>query len=96
MSNLAKALPAAAAVTDRRRVRNGPAGACDVYGDGDLEDWAAIERRRLATTWATVQYEVDKIKKSKPIDEGKFRYHWRRKCWHWTPEQKSVRLEDMP
>lgn len=94
MSKLAAALPEPADITSR--TRRGPSGACDIYGDGDLEDWASVERLRTGTSWAVAQTEVDQALNIKPIDSDKFRYHWRRRCWHWTQEQRSVRLEDMP
>lgn len=93
MSKLATALPTADTITTR--ARRGPSGACDVYGDGDLEDWASVERLRIGTTWADAQAEVDRVLDIKAIDADKFRYHWRRRCWHWTQEQRSVRLEDV-
>lgn len=95
MSALASALPTPieAATT---RIRKGPSGACDVYGDGDLEDWAAVERLRQApNTWDVAQRHVDLALGITSIDANKFRYHWRRKCWHWTPEQRRVQLEDL-
>lgn len=94
MSKLANNLPTADEIT-AQRVRKGPTGACDTYGAGDLEDWAAVERLRLATNWATAQRSVDQTLDVKPLDEGKFRYHWRRKCWHWTEDQRQVQLEDI-
>lgn len=94
MSKLANKLPTADEVRTAR-VRKGPTGACDVYGDGDLTDWAAVERLRLATSWASAQRAVDETLNVKALDENKFRYHWRRKCWHWTEEQKAVALEDI-
>jgi hypothetical protein len=95
MSALASKLPAPADVA-LTRVRKGPSGECDIYGDGDLEDWAAVERLRLApNTWEIAQTHVDQALGIQPIDSNKFRYHWRRKCWHWTPEQRRVSLEDL-
>jgi hypothetical protein len=94
MSKLASALPTADTV-EAERIRKGPSGACDVYGPGDMEDWAAVERLRLGTTWAEAQRHVDATLNVRPIDEHKFRYHWRRKCWHWTPEQRQVQLEEL-
>lgn len=94
MSKLATSLPTADSIQSDR-VRRGPTGACDVYGDGDLEDWAAVERLRTETSWALAQREVDATLKVKSIDEDKFRYHWRRKCWHWSPDQRRVPLQDL-
>lgn len=92
MSALAKKL---AIVEIDSRIRRGPSGACDVYGEGDLEDWAEVERLRTSSSWAEAQVSVDAGEPWKPIDTDKFRYHWRRRCWHWTTEQRSVRLEDI-
>ena len=92
MSALAKRLPQ----PSDARVRRGPNGACDIYGDGDLEDWAAVERLRLSPgTWALAQHHVDQTLGIQSMDEHKFRYHWGRKCWHWSPEQRAVKLADL-
>lgn len=95
MSKLATALPTAETLAAIRR-RRGPSGACDIYGDGDLEDWLAVEKLRQATTWADAQRAVDQTLKVTAIDEGKFRYHWRLKCWHWTEEQRIAASEMLP
>lgn len=92
MSKLAAALPTPETMT-AIRLRRGPSGACDVYGDGDIEDWAAVERLRIGSTWGQAQAEVDRVLGVKPIDEGKFRYHWRLKCWHWTEDQRQAARE---
>jgi hypothetical protein len=90
MSALAKKLPA----TVDERVRRGPSGVCDVYGDGDLDDWRAVERLRLNASWAAAHRTVDDtLGITAPIDVDKFRYHWRRRCWHWTQEQRNATLE---
>lgn len=95
MSKLAN-LPSPEQVKARgQRERRGPAGACDIYGEGDLDDWARVERLRLETSWAQAQDEVDALLVEEPIDGDKFRYHWRRKCWHWTEQQRRVLLEDI-
>ena len=96
MSKLAAALPKPDELDGPRR-RKGPTGACDIYGDGDLEDWAAVERLRLApNTWEIAQEHVDSaLGITGTLDNDRFRYHWRRKCWHWTPEQRRVKLEDI-
>lgn len=95
MSKLATALPTPETFVAERR-RRGPSGVCDIYGDGDLEDWAAVERLRLGSTWAQAQGEVDRALGIKAIDEDKFRYHWKKRCWHWTQEQRDTKLEDLP
>jgi hypothetical protein len=92
MSALAKKL---ATVEIDSRIRRGPSGACDIYGDGDMEDWAQVERLRLSSSWAEAQVTVDEALGVKPIDTDKFRYHWRRRCWHWNHEQRQIRLEDI-
>ena len=89
MSKLATALPSADEISSR--VRRGPNGACDIYGDGDLDDWRAVENLRRQTSWTEAQKAVDStLGLTRPIDVDKFRYHWRRKCWHWTVEQRQV------
>ena len=74
------------------RTRRGPSGACDVYGDGDIDDWRRVERLRLDTCWSDAQKAVDDLLGVDPINIDKFRYHWRRRCWHWTEEQKRADL----
>ncbi len=94
MSRLATQLPSAEAVATR--VRRGPSGACDIYGDGDLDDWRAVERLRLGTCWTDAHRAVDEtLEIRKQIDTDKFRYHWLRKCWHWTPEQRRAQLDEL-
>lgn len=94
MAKLAATLPTADQIGIR--VRRGPSGACDVYGDGDLEDWAAVEKLRRQTSWAVAQQAVDDtLHVTRPINGDKFRYHWRRRCWHWTEDQRRVALEDV-
>lgn len=90
MSKLANKLPTADAIATR--VRRGPSGACDIYGDGDLDDWRAVEKLRIDTCWADAQRAVDETLGARPIDADKFRYHWRRRCWHWTQEQRQAEL----
>lgn len=92
MSQLAKKLPTPETIVTTR-VRRGPTGLCDIYGDGDLDDWRAVERLRHGPEcfWATAHREVDKLLGiTSPIDPDKFRYHWNGRCWHWTPEQKQI------
>lgn len=90
MSKLATQLPTADVVATR--VRRGPSGACDIYGDGDLDDWRAVEKLRMATCWADAQRAVDETLEVDAIDADKFRYHWRRRCWHWSQEQRQAVL----
>jgi hypothetical protein len=91
MSALAKNLPKTVVAP---RIRRGPSGECDVYGDGDVDDWRAVERLRSSATWAEVHREVDKaLGITSPIITDKFRYHWKRRCWHWTQEQRNAPLE---
>lgn len=92
MSQLAKKLPSPEAVATR--VRKGPNGACDIYGPGDLDDWRAVENLRQRTSWADAHRAVNEtLGITTAIDADKFRYHWRRRCWHWTQEQRSAPLE---
>lgn len=87
MSQLAKKLPTPEAVATR--IRRGPSGACDIYGPGDLDDWAAVQSLRRGTSWAVTHRAVDEaLGINTPIDQDKFRYHFRMRCWHWTPEQR--------
>lgn len=89
MSQLAKKLPAPETVATR--IRRGPTGECDIYGDGDLEDWRAVQNLRRQTSWAIAQRAVDEaLGLSKRIDNDKFRRHFRMKCWHWTQDQRDV------
>ena len=93
MSKLASSLPTAETVATR--VRKGPTGECDIYGPGDLDDWRAVERLRLATCWVDAHKAVDEtLGTEAPISTDKFRYHWRRRCWHWTESQRRVGLDD--
>lgn len=96
MSKLANKLPRPNEVVTAK-ARKGPLGACDVYGPGDLEDWAAVTRlRRAPNTWADAQVAVDTAAGiATPINDDRFRYHWSKKCDHWTVEQKRAKLEDI-
>lgn len=92
MSRLAGKLPTASDISTR--VRRGPSGACDVYGEGDLDDWREVERLRLETSWVDAHRAVDDtLGITAHIDTDKFRYHWRRRCWHWTEAQRRVELD---
>lgn len=74
--------------SDAPEVRKGPLGACHIYGEGNLEDWEAVEaKRRQGWQWADVQAAVDDITGVKaPIPLAKFKYHWRRRCYCWPRE----------
>lgn len=89
MSKLASTLPTADKV-QRTVVRKGPNGACDVYGDGDLDDWQAVERLRKQTSWQDAQNAVDATLGVKGVKNDDFRYHWRGNCRHWTVDQKQA------
>lgn len=75
----------AAVPADGERPQRGPQGECArIYGPGTLDDWQAVEDRRLRTTWAIAQQHVDQaLDVTDPIPNDKFRYHWRRKCYCW-------------
>lgn len=89
MSKLATQLPTAEFVATR--IRRGPSGACDIYGEGDLDDWRAVDNLRRATCWVDAQRAVDEtLGITAPIHTDKFRYHWRRRCFHWTEEQRRA------
>lgn len=95
MSKLAAKLPDAGELADR--IRRGPTGECDIYGDGDIEDWTAVQMLRLRKSWAVAHREVDKAERTKtPIEPHAFRYHWGGKCWHWTPAQKRQIENEFP
>ena len=91
MSRLAGKLPSPDEV--RTRIRKGPVGACDVYGDGDMDDWREVENLRRATCWNDAQREVDTVLGlENPIATNAFRYHFSRKCGHWTEAQRRETL----
>lgn len=93
MSALAKKLPKPESI--ETRIRRGPTGACDIYGDGDLEDWRAVDNLRRKKSWAVAHETVDEtLGITAGIDQDKFRYHFKGGCWHWTPAQKrTIRAE---
>ena len=70
------------------RVRKGPSGACHGKYPADLEDWHEVERLRKApSNWREAQRVVDNaLGIDEPIDNDKFRYHWRRRCFCWPDE----------
>ena len=78
----------AAANHDGTEPRKGPLGECHVYGEGNLEDWEAVEaKRRQGWQWSDVQAAVDEIAGvTHPIPLTKFKYHWRRRCYCWPRE----------
>jgi hypothetical protein len=74
MSALAKKLPKSVVAP---RVRKGPSGECDIYGEGDLDDWRAVDRLRRQTSWAVAHKTVDEtLGITAGIDQDKFRYHF--------------------
>lgn len=80
--NLADAL--ASAEITQRRTRPGPAPECDIYGEGTIEDYRAVDQRRQLTSWAEAQRTIDTILGIKaPIKLDQFRYHWRGRCGHF-------------
>lgn len=87
MSQLAGKLKAVE--TEPVRVRRGPLNQChSLYGDGDLDDFEAIQAKREAgLSWREVQELVDEqLGIEKPIGLEKFRYHFRRRCFCWPDE----------
>ena len=69
----------------------GPKNACfPLYGEGDLEDWEAIEHLRIGPPeleWRAVQAHIDNLAGiTKPLPLEKFRYHWRRRCPCWPED----------
>ena len=90
MSQLAQSL-ADITAANAARTRKGPPGACQGRYPADLDDWAEVERIRLATSWVEAQRVVDaQLGLSTPLHNDKFRYHWRRKCWCWTDELRNA------
>ena len=73
--------------TVTERVRKGPQGACHGQYPIDMDDWAEVERIRLETSWREAQRVVDaQLGLSEPLNNDKFRYHWRRRCQCWPVE----------
>lgn len=89
MSKLAAAL-SNADIAPAERIRKGPLGECGkVYPAGDMDDWHEVERIRHLprSSWREAQRVVDvNLGITDPIDNDKFRYHWRRRCFCWPPE----------
>jgi hypothetical protein len=68
----------------RTPIRKGPPPGCDIYGEGTVEDFRAVDARRKATTWAEAQATVDRLLGiTTPIKLDMFRYHWRGRCSHF-------------
>lgn len=92
MSKIAQRLASSPATTDR--VPPGPRSDCsELYGPGDLEDYAAIQeyRQRPGETWKTTQRRFDELLGTpRRIHNDKFRYHWNRRCACWTDEQRHA------
>ena len=92
MSALAQAL--SGVTPEAQRVRRGPIGECaKVYPEGDLEDWLEVERLRSLpnSSWREAQRIVDEqLGVERPIDNDKFRYHWRRRCFCWPDDLRQA------
>lgn len=70
--------------------RRGPVPDCDVYGDGTLKDYLAVDARRRRTSWAEAQRAIDGLLGVKPIKFDKFRYHWRGRCSHFDAIRDEI------
>jgi len=80
--DLADAL--ATAEVAQRRTRRGPTPDCDIYGEGTVRDYRAVNARRQQTSWAEAQRATDALLRiEKPIKLDNFRYHWRGRCAHF-------------
>ena len=57
-----------------------------VYGDGDQEDYEAVQRLRdKGVEWIDIQAIVDSaLGVDNPIGPRKFVRHWRRECSCWS------------
>lgn len=88
MSKLAQKIATTPAPPRSSTHRPGPANACHpLYGDGDIEDWQAVEALRSGRTWREVQTHVDEIAGvDRPLPLEKFRRHWRRRCFCWPED----------
>jgi hypothetical protein len=88
MSKLASKITATP--IDATRQRPGPPNRCfPLYGDGDLEDWQAVEALRYdgRLDWRSVQAHVDKLAGvEQPLPLEAFRRHWRRRCYCWPQD----------
>ena len=90
MSKLAKKIGSTGVVITIP-ARPGPVSKCfPLYGEGDLDDWAAMESYRQGPpgkTWAEVHAFIDDLAGvTKPLPLHKFKYHWRRRCYCWPEE----------
>ena len=75
------------------RDRRGPLAACDIYGDGYVEDARKVDALRRERTWKGAQRLIDAhLGIERPINNDKFRYHWGLRCGHWTDDQKAAGL----
>lgn len=83
---------AEAAPSPKRVIQHGPVAKCrPLYGDGDMEDFTAIDefRNRPNESWRTAQDKWDSIlgiPNEKRLTNDKFRYHWKRRCFCWPDE----------
>ena len=76
--------------TQHKPTKRGPRPSCDVYGEGTLEDWEAVQKRRNQTSWDEAQMALNKVRGiATPIPNGRFRYHWNRHCGCW-PEDLRI------
>lgn len=90
MGALADALPHYDA---GKRGAHGKAAQCDIYGPGDIDDWRAVLAIQGRDGWDVAQAQVDKaLGVTEPVSHDVFNYHWRRKCGHWTAEQRTEQL----
>lgn len=90
MGLLADALPH---FDQGRRGLHGKAAACDIYGPGDTDDWRAVIGVQTRFDWATAQSKVDEaLHITEPCSYHQFVHHWRRRCGHWTAEQRAESL----
>lgn len=95
MGALADALPR---YDHGQRGNHGKAAACDIYGPGDIDDWRAViglqsRPARDGGGWDNAQTKVDELLGiTNPCTYHQFVHHWRRKCGHWTAEQRAETL----
>lgn len=87
MSNLAQ-LIAETTPPPLTGIKRGPDNQCfPLYGEGDHEDWQAVDALREGRTWRQVQEHVDALKGvTAPLNLEKFKYHWRRRCACWPTD----------
>jgi DNA-binding transcriptional MerR regulator len=62
-----------------------------LYGDGDLDDLAAVSRlRENQVTWEDIQKIIDdllEIPEERRINTRKFTRHWRAQCSCWESQR---------